>query len=132
VTFEEESAAIIRSPAAVLQRTTNDKQPRRLVAAIVDPDVVRDWGGFVTENHTIVLTGKSHARLRLVVALLNTKAVDDRYRKVSGTAAISVTLLRALDLPLLDRFKAALDSTGDAEVAAKIAYSNTALPRRRR
>lgn len=129
VTFANKSTAIIRSPAAVLQRTTNDLQSRRLVAAVVDPAVTKEWGGFVTENHTIALIGKSQARLRLVVALLNTKAVDDRYRKVSGTAAISVTLLRGLDLPLPDRFQAALESSGDAEAAAKLAYSNAALPK---
>lgn len=128
VTFDRDSLAIIRTPAAVLQRTTNDKQPRRLVAALVNPVVIKTWGGFVTENHTIVLTSKTFARLKLVVALLNTKAVDDRYRTVSGTAAISVTLLRALDLPLLHQFKIALDATGgDAELAAKLAYANAAL-----
>jgi adenine-specific DNA-methyltransferase len=132
VVFQDESAAIVRSAAAILQRTTNDKQPRRLIASVVAPNVVNDWGGFVTENHTILLTGPSYAQLRLVVALLNTKAVDDRYRKVSGTAAISVTLLRTLDLPPLERFKAAFKMTGDAEVAANIAYSNTALLKVRR
>lgn len=128
VTFVSKSQAIIRTPAAVLQRTTNDKQPRRLIGALVNPNVVRTWGGFVTENHTIVLTSKSFARLKLVVALLNTEAVDDRYRKVSGTAAISVTLLRSLDLPPLDRFKSALElSGGNAEAAAKLAYASAPL-----
>jgi adenine-specific DNA-methyltransferase len=127
VTFDHESSAIIRTPAAVLQRTTNDKQPRRLVAALVDPAVIKTWGGFVTENHTIVLTAKSLARLRLVVELLNTKAADDRYRKVSGTAAVSVTLLRELDLPLPVRFESALEITKHAETAAKLAYSNASL-----
>ena len=128
VTFVSNSQAIIRTPAAVLQRTTNDKQPRRLVGALVNPNVVRTWGGFVTENHTIVLTSKSFVRLKLVVALLNTEAVDDRYRKVSGTAAISVTLLRSLDLPPLDRFKSALElSGGNAEAAAKLAYASAPL-----
>jgi adenine-specific DNA-methyltransferase len=128
VMFDGDSQAIVRTPAAVLQRTTNDQQPRRLIAALVEPGIVRKWGGFVTENHTIVLTSKTFARLRLVVTLLNTKEVDDRYRKVSGTAAISVTLLRSLDLPPLDKFRDALKSTGgDAEAAAKLAYSSSAL-----
>src|SRR5262249_48656564 len=98
VRFERESTSIVRGPAAVLQRTTNDKQKRRLIASVVSPRVVQKWGGFVTENHTIVLTGNSLATVELVAALLNTKAVDDRYRRVSGTAAVSVTLLRLLDL----------------------------------
>jgi adenine-specific DNA-methyltransferase len=76
VTFADNSAAVVRSPAAVMQRTTNDKQPRRLVAAMVDPAVVARWGGFVTENHTIVLTAGDPNRLALAVSLLNTGAVD--------------------------------------------------------
>jgi len=123
VTFADVSTAVVSSPAAVMQRTTNDKQPRRLVAAMVDPAVVARWGGFVTENHTIVLTAEDPERLGLAVALLNTGAVDQRYRRVSGTAAVSVTLLRQLDLPHPDAFAAALRAAeGDAEPAAVAAY----------
>jgi adenine-specific DNA-methyltransferase len=66
VSFTEESTSIVRQPAAVLQRTTNNKQPRRLVAAVVDPAVYARWGGFVTENHTIVLVGHRVADVALV------------------------------------------------------------------
>jgi adenine-specific DNA-methyltransferase len=61
VWFPEDSVSIVRQPAAVLQRTTNNKQPRRLLAAVVDPKVYRRWGGFVSENHTIVLTAEREA-----------------------------------------------------------------------
>lgn len=123
VTFDGDSTAVIRTAAAVMQRTTNDKQPRRLIAAMVDPAVVENWGGFVTENHTIVLTSDDPEKLRTAVALLNTAAVDQRYRRVSGTAAVSVTLLRKLDLPKPSAFTSALeDADGDAELAAQVAY----------
>lgn len=123
VTFPGDSTAIITSAAAVMQRTTNDKQPRRLVAAMVDPSVVSEWGGFVGENHTIVLTGEDPGKLALAVRLLNTAAVDQRYRRVSGTAAVSVTLLRQLDLPSPVAFATALaESDDDAETAASAAY----------
>ena len=123
VAFERASEAVVSKPAAVMQRTTNDKQPRRLIAAMVDPGVVAEWGGFVTENHTIVLIADDEERLELVVELLNTAAVDSRYRRVSGTAAVSVSLLRELDLPQPDAFEAALETKhGDAEVAAERAY----------
>jgi len=124
VRFDTESSAIVRKPAAVIQRTTNDKQPRRLIAAAVDPDIVTKWGGFVTENHTIVLTCKRASDIPLVVSLLNTKAVDDRYRRVSGTASISVKLLREIDLPRPEIFRAELKRHGgDAEAAAQKAYT---------
>ncbi|MFE1597524.1 N-6 DNA methylase [Methylobacterium sp. ID0610] len=124
VTFAEDSIAVIKTAsAAVMQRTTNDKQPRRLVVAAVDPEVIYRWGGFVSENHTIVLTAEDPDRLELAVKLLNTAAVDQRYRRVSGTAAVSVTLLRQLDLPAPDTFAAELAvAGGDAEAAATAAY----------
>jgi len=128
VTFADESAAIVKTAAAVMQRTTNDKQPRRLVAAMVDPAVIEKWGGFVTENHTIVLTADDPGKLRTAIALLNTAAVDQRYRRVSGTAAVSVTLLRQLDLPQPAAFASALaDAEGDAELAASVAYRRAEL-----
>lgn len=123
VTFPDDSTAIVKSAAAVMQRTTNDKQPRRLIVAMIDPAVLAKWGGFVSENHTIVLTGEDPAKLELAVRLLNTAAVDRRYRRVSGTATVSVTLLRHLDLPMPDAFATALaDAADDAEAAAAAAY----------
>lgn len=123
VTFTEDSTAIVTSAAAVMQRTTNDKQPRRLVAAMVDPLVKEKWGGFVSENHTIVLTADDPEMLDLAVKLLNTAAVDQRYRRVSGTAAVSVTLLRQLDLPSPAAFAVAIEKAdGDFEAAASAAY----------
>ena len=123
IAFEGASTAVVTKPAAVMQRTTNDKQRRRLIVAMVDPAVVDEWGGFVTENHTIVLTADVEESLALAVELLNTAAVDARYRRVSGTATVSVSLLRQLDLPRPEAFSAALEaSCGDAEAAAEEAY----------
>ena len=127
VSFTDESASIVRQPAAVLQRTTNNKQPRRLVAAFVDPAVYARWGGFVTENHTIVLVGDRAADVALLCKLLNTAAADVRYRALSGTSAVSVQLLRSLDLPKPDCLKAALKRDADPEKAAVAAYEASAL-----
>ncbi|RZF63685.1 SAM-dependent methyltransferase [Sphingomonas populi] len=130
VTVDPTSSAIVRGPAIVMQRTTNTKQPRRLICSRVAPAVSKKWNGFITENHTIILTGADPARLKLVEALLNTAAVDARYRRVSGTASISVTLLRELDLPLPNAFAEAMASHGDdAEIAAVAAYGSGAKTR---
>lgn len=127
VAFEQTSTSIVRQPAAVLQRTTNNKQPRRLVAAVVDPAVYARWGGFVTENHTIVLMGDRAADVAQVCQLLNTAAVDARYRALSGTAAVSVQLLRTLDLPKPNCLAAATKIHADPEKAALAAYEASAL-----
>jgi adenine-specific DNA-methyltransferase len=105
VRFEEDSTAIVRKSAIVIQRTTNNSQHRRLIAACVDPRVVKKWGGFV---YTIVISGDDAATIQALCLLLNSKAVDARYRQLSGTASISVTLLRRLDLPSPKALKAAL------------------------
>lgn len=126
VTFENPSRAIIKGPAIILQRTTNEKQERRILASVVDPQVVEQYGGFTTENHTIALTAPTQVRADLLCRLLNTEEVDRRYRKVSGTAAISVALLRKLDLPSPEAFSDALSGCfGDAEAAARYAYASS-------
>jgi adenine-specific DNA-methyltransferase len=89
---------------------------------LVDRSSIAQWKGFVSENHTIVITGSSEDDLSLLAMLLNTKAVDERYRAVSGTATVSVKLLRDLDLPSPQSFHAALSDGYDAEEAAVIAY----------
>lgn len=121
VLVPEGSSAIVTGPAIILQRTTNSSQPRRLVAATVDRTSTA-LKGFVSENHTIVITGSCEQDLSLLAMLLNTKAVDERYRAVSGTATVSVKLLRDLDLPCPQSFRAALNEGHDAEEAAVIAY----------
>ncbi len=123
VRFEEDSVAIVRANAIVLQRTTNSAQSRRLIAARVSPSVIQKWGGFVTENHTLVLTAPDVATLNTLCFLLNSAAVDKRYRQLSGTASISANLLRALDLPAPKALAEALHALGLCEEAVECAYA---------
>lgn len=123
VRFDEESTAILHGRAILLQRTTNTKQRRRLIAGMVEPDESLA-GGYVSENHTIVvrpLDGKTD--LWLVCRLLNSAAVDRRYRQISGTASISTLLLRDLDLPSPENLRAAIASNRDFEDAVEKAYA---------
>ncbi|MBD9522785.1 N-6 DNA methylase [Ensifer sp. ENS02] len=122
------STSIAKAPAVVAQRTTNSSQSRRIIAAPVDEVSIAQ--GFVGENHTIVMTGQDAELLDLLALLLNTKAVDDRYRAVSGTATVSVKLLRELDLPAPEAFKAALKKLSNPEEAAILAYRAGADRRR--
>ncbi len=126
VRFKEDSPSIIRSDALVLQRTTTSSQPRRLVAARIDPATVKKHGGVVSENHTIVITTAKAVMLKRVLTLLNSKPVDDRYRQLSGTASIAVTLLRTLDLPKPDVLARAFDRFGYTDQAIEEAYLQSA------
>lgn len=130
VRFNEESTAIIRTHALVMQRTTNNTQARRLIAARLAPAVLKRYGGFVTENHTIAITAGDIASLRFIKLLLNSEAVDKRYRLVSGTASVSVNLLRELDLPTPAALRAAVVKLGFTEEAVQYAYESNLLARR--
>jgi adenine-specific DNA-methyltransferase len=102
VRFTQDTPAIVRRHAIVMQRTTNSRQPRRLIAARISPSVFKKWGGFVSENHTLTITANDIATLDMLCLLLNSGAVDTRYRQLSGTASVSVTLLRGLDLAAIE------------------------------
>lgn len=130
VCFEQESPAIIRSQALVMQRTTNNTQDRRLVAGRISPSILKKFGGFVTENHTIAITAPDVATLKLVALLLNSHAVDERYRLVSGTASISVSLLRELDFPAPHALRQAVKKLGFTDDAVQLAYDNSLADKR--
>lgn len=125
VHFVDESSGIIRTPAVVIQRTTNSSQLRRIVAARVAPQVIKSWGGFTSENHTIVLTGPQTDMLDALCFLLNSAAVDARYRLLSGTASVSVSLLRELDLPDPKHLQDAIARHGKTEMAVEDAYARS-------
>ena len=100
MTFDHPSTGIVRKPAIILQRTTNSKQPRRLIAAVIPRKIVKKYRGYVSENHTILLIPSAgRAALKLLCKLLNSNAVDRRYRRVGGTASISIGSLRNLPPP---------------------------------
>jgi adenine-specific DNA-methyltransferase len=123
VKFPTDNAAIVRETAIVLQRTTNNRQRRRLVAAVVPSDVVKRFGGFVSENHTIVIRRKRNdVSLEELCALLGTAAVDREFRRLSTGAHVAVTALRDLPLPDPQLFSRFLKRTGDAERAAAESY----------
>lgn len=127
VRFAADSPAIIREQALVMQRTTNSAQPRRLIVSRVSPSVLEEWGGFVSENHTITVTGPDIATLNALRLLLNSAAVDARYRLLSGTASVSVNLLRKLDLPKPHVLLDAIQEHGVCERAVEEAYRRSAV-----
>lgn len=132
VAFEKDNSGIIRKPSILLQRTTNSKQPRRIVAAAVPRKVLKKHKGFVCENHTIALIPEGRANLSLLVRLLNTDAVDKRFRRVGGTSSISISALRNLPLPSPKHLRSALKCTDSFEAAVELAYSTSGRPASKR
>ena len=130
------STAILRSDAIILQRTSNRRQKRRLIGAVIRQARVIGGRGFVTENHTIVIVpdpAKSQQLpIRMVCRLLNTMAVDARFRRMSGSVSVSTKALRDLPLPTAADvrrfFKGGVrsdDEAADAAYAASMARPRT-------
>lgn len=103
VRFDSPSASLINHPAIILQRTTNRRQPKRLIAGYIPKSMIDKYGALISENHTIVvypLPGVvQHISCETMCRLLNSRAVDKRYRQISGTVSVSVKLLREMPLP---------------------------------
>ena len=129
VKIAPESTAIIYSDAIVLQRTSNRRQARRLIAAIVRNKNVPGRRGFVTENHTIVIipdpAQRQKVTLKMLCRLLNTAAVDMRFRRISGSVSVSTKALRQLPLPAATHVRAAFRPGNEDDHAADVAYANS-------
>jgi adenine-specific DNA-methyltransferase len=92
---------ICREPCVLLQRTTAKEQQRRLVACSVPREFLDRWDGIVVENHVNVLRAFDGGSVspEALAAVLNTEVVDQLFRCLSGSVAVSATELHALPLP---------------------------------
>jgi len=88
----------------LIQRTTAKEQHRRIICAILPNEFIQKNGaGVVVENHLNIVKQAEGllpaAPLRAVCALLNSQAVDQVFRCISGSVAVSAYELNALPLP---------------------------------
>src|SRR5262249_32944337 len=131
----QHNSAVIHSDAVILQRTSNRRQKRRLIAAIVRQADAVGGRGFVTEYHPIIIVPDPAKRqelpLHTVCRLLNTVAVDVRFRRISGSVSVSTKTLRELPLPAAADVRKffAKRGYGDDEAAAE-AYAASAIRKR--
>lgn len=92
-------------PCVLLQRTTAKEQSRRLIAAEMPASFVAKHGAVVVENHLNMIRPLNGAPLissAALTALLNTAVVDDLFRCINGSVAVSAYELEALPLPSLE------------------------------
>ncbi|MEK8049164.1 Eco57I restriction-modification methylase domain-containing protein [Ideonella sp. DXS22W] len=92
---------VTRRPSVLLQRLTSSDQRRRLVAAPVPADWLAEHGGFVSENHVIVLEQIAETPWlpQVFARLLQTETVDRVFRSMSGASNVSLFELNELPLP---------------------------------
>lgn len=95
---------IVTEPCVLVQRTTAKEQARRLIAAEMPAAFVRKHAGVVVENHLNMLraNGTPGVGSSVLAALLNCDVVDQVFRCMSGSVAVSAFELEALPLPAPD------------------------------
>ena len=94
--------SIVTAPSVVMQRVTSNDQPRRLVAAAVSPSFFSIYGGFIGENHVVIIeqvTDKPTLSPSKLAKLLSTHAIDRYFRCISGATNVSIFELNHLKLP---------------------------------
>jgi len=129
VRIKPDSTAIVRSDAIIVQRTSNKRQSRRLNAAIIRKVRVPGNRGFVGENHTIIIIPdperKQKIPLTMLCRLLNTAAVDSRFRRISGSVSVSTKALNQLPLPAAAHVRASFVFGAEDEQAAATSYAKS-------
>lgn len=118
---------VVCQSAVLLQRLTSSDQRSRLIAASVPSSWVKTYGGFVCENHVIVLEpkGKPAVPVPTMAAILNTKVVDRIFRTISSASNVGVSELKKLLLPDPNVLVQRLASGESVETAVFSSYGRT-------
>lgn len=117
--------SIVTAPCVVIQRVTSNDQPRRLVAAAVSPGVFATYGGFIGENHVVIMeqvTDKPALPPAKLAKLLSTHTVDRYFRCISGATNVSAFELNQLGLPNPQALKEAIANGGSMDEAVNQAF----------
>ena len=95
-------------PCVLLQRTTAKEQERRLIAAELPAAFLAEHGKVVVENHlNMIRPAQDRPRVSpaAVSVLLNSEVVDQLFRCLNGSVAVSAYELEALPLPSPEAMK---------------------------
>jgi adenine-specific DNA-methyltransferase len=94
---------LTKDPCILLQRTTSKEQDKRLIAAVLPQSLLDKKKAVIVENHLNMILplpkGKVMVALDVLSAFLNSKAVNDAFRTISGSVAVSAYELEALPIP---------------------------------
>lgn len=99
---EKQGWLLTSSSCVLVQRTTAKEQRRRLIAAELPADFLAKHEAVSVENHLNMVKpvrGKPLVPPGVIAALLNSNIVDEAFRCISGSVAVSASELEALPLP---------------------------------
>jgi adenine-specific DNA-methyltransferase len=118
----EQNSMVKRKPAVILQRVSASDQPVRLLGAAVSADFIRDHGGFVGENHVVILEQTSDEPVLLptmLLKLLKASVINRYFNCISGCANVSIFELQQLPLPDPKALRRLIDRNVPIERAAE-------------
>jgi len=117
-----DSWLLVEQPCVLVQRTTAKEQIRRLIAAEMPANFIEQHGGVVVENHLNMIRGDSKAKASpaVVAAVLNSRVVDDLFRCMNGSVAVSAFELEALPLPRPEDIKKLTSLVAEGAERARI------------
>lgn len=92
---------LTNKPCVLVQRTTAKEQARRIIAAELPASFINEHRGVVVENHVNMVRAIDDVKVapKVVAALLNSRVLDQVFRCISGSVAVSAYELEALPLP---------------------------------
>lgn len=92
---------VVDRGCVLVQRTTSKEQSRRLIAAELSQSFIDAHGGVVVENHLNMVRacGKAKVTPAVVAAILNSDVIDQVFRCISGSVAVSAFELQSIPLP---------------------------------
>lgn len=93
---------ITNEESILVQRTTSKEQDKRIIAAILDKSFLNKYtNGVVIENHINIIKKKKDSILSIegLNYLLNSKEVDEIFRCISGSVAVSAYEINSIPLP---------------------------------
>lgn len=110
---------LVTTPCLLLQRTTAKEQRRRLIAAQLPTKLIDDYGAVVVENHLNMILPKGKQAPKVSFATLHriitSKVLDNLFRSLNGSVAVSAYELEAIPLPSVEQahaIQSAIESGG--------------------
>ena len=98
------------------------------MAAVLPEHFLSEHGGAVIENHVNLLVKEQPINaisLRTINSLLNSEVIDEIFRCISGSVAVSAYELNAIPLPpvfVLLEFQQQLQKTADEQVIQNLIW----------
>ncbi|MFS4432170.1 HsdM family class I SAM-dependent methyltransferase [Chryseobacterium sp. S90] len=107
--FKEDDNFLLTTKSCVLlQRTTSKEQEKRLITTVLPDELFKEYEAVLIENHLnmiIPISSEPLVNLKTLSTFLNSKVVNDAFRTISGSVAVSAYELESLPLPEPSKLK---------------------------